>query len=54
MRKAPARIPRPTNPGHGRYIYAYAHTRTSQVLYSLTRHLTPSQLSKQLPDLGAN
>ncbi|KAI6824570.1 hypothetical protein KC367_g7520 [Hortaea werneckii] len=54
MRKAPTRIPRPTNPGHGRYIYAYAHTRTSQVLYSLTRNLTPSQLSKQLPDLGAN
>ncbi|GAB1741256.1 hypothetical protein NU219Hw_g6497t1 [Hortaea werneckii] len=54
MRKAPARIPRPANPGHGRYIYAYAHTRTSQVLYSLTRNLTPSQLSKQLPDLGAN
>ncbi|KAI7212409.1 hypothetical protein KC333_g7131 [Hortaea werneckii] len=54
MRKAPARIPRPATPGHGRYIYAYAHTRTSQVLYSLTRNLTPSQLSKQLPDLGAN
>jgi len=27
---------------HGRYIYAYCHFRTNQVVYSLTRHLRVS------------
>ncbi|TKA29278.1 hypothetical protein B0A50_03788 [Salinomyces thailandicus] len=42
---------------HGRYIYAYCHVRTNQVVYSLTRTLRATGAKaalKQLPDLGAN
>ncbi|KAK5115843.1 hypothetical protein LTR85_009437 [Meristemomyces frigidus] len=39
---------------HGRYIYAYCHVRTNQVVYSLTQTLNNHSSLKQLPDLGAN
>ncbi|KAK5137227.1 hypothetical protein LTR08_000197 [Meristemomyces frigidus] len=39
---------------HGRYIYAYCHVRTHQVVYSLTQTLKNEASLKQLPDLGAN
>ncbi|KYG41301.1 hypothetical protein M433DRAFT_97165, partial [Acidomyces richmondensis BFW] len=38
----------------GRYIYAYVHRRTHQVVYSLTQALRNSRALRQLPDLGAN
>ncbi|KAF2773133.1 hypothetical protein EJ03DRAFT_324187 [Teratosphaeria nubilosa] len=40
--------------GNGRYIYAYCHVRTKQVVYSLTQTLDNYRALKQLPDLGAN
>ncbi|KAK4539962.1 hypothetical protein LTR36_009932 [Oleoguttula mirabilis] len=39
---------------HGRYIYAYCHVRTHQVVYSLSQTLNNHAALKQLPDLGAN
>jgi len=38
----------------GRYIYAYVHRRTQQVVYSLTQTLRNSRALRHLPDLGAN
>lgn len=39
---------------HGRYIYAYCHIRTNQVVYSFTQTLHNASALRQLPDLGAN
>lgn len=47
-------LSKPRHLDHGRHIYAYAHIRTNQIVYSLTRTLRPSPALRQLPDLGAN
>ncbi|KAH9838127.1 Transcriptional regulation of mitochondrial recombination [Teratosphaeria destructans] len=46
--------PRGLPQGIGRYIYAYCHVRSKQVVYSFTHIPNEYRALKQLPDLGAN